>query len=306
MTLLVSFATVVGLSGCSTPSAQRFDTADNAVNTLVSALRSDNVDDLHRILGPDADDLLDSGDSVADTNGRKEFLKLYDEKHTLKPDGEDSMTLEIGSTAWPLPIPVTKDEKGWYFDTATGLDEMLSRRIGRNELSAIQVCLAICDAEKEYASADLDGNGWREYAQKFNSDPGMKNGLYWPPVQGQPDSPLGELVAEATSQGYLPRPDGVEGPRPYHGYYYRVLTAQGDDAPGGAMSYIVQGHMIGGFAVIAWPAEYANSGLKSFMISHHGIVYEKDLGDDTDKIARAMKEYNPGAGWTAADSTPRL
>jgi hypothetical protein len=291
------------LTGCGSHSQAAYATPDAAVDSLISALRADNKDELKRILGPDSGDLLSSGDDVADANARAEFLRLYDEKHGLIPDGDDSMTLEVGATQWPLPIPVVKDDKGWHFDTAAGLDEMLSRRIGRNELYAIQICLAIADAEREYAAADFSGDGWREYARRFNSEPGKKNGLYWPAAPGEPESPLGQLVASATEEGYREAEQVNHEPRPFHGYLYRILTAQGPAAPGGAMDFVAQDHMIGGFGVVAWPADYANSGLKTFIVSHHGVVYEKDLGDDTDRIARAMKEFNPEQGWEKSDTS---
>jgi hypothetical protein len=286
---------VVG-GGCSTP-ATSYETPQAAVDALVGALRTDDTAKLRDVLGSDADALLNSGDAVADANAREEFMRLYDEKHELVTT-DDSVTLQIGKTDWPLPIPVVKDDKGWSFDTVAGADEMLSRRIGRNELDAIQVCLAIHDAQREYASADIDGNGLLEYAMKFASDPGKKNGLYWPTKEGEPLSPLGELAASASAEGYHLK-DHPTGPRAYHGYYYRILTSQGPAASGGPIDYVVKGHMIGGFGVIAWPAEYASSGLKSFLVNHQGVVYEKDLGDDTDHLARAMKMFNPDAGWEA-------
>ncbi len=284
----------MGLGGCASE-PRTFATPDAAVDSLVGALRVNDEKALESILGPDTSKVLTSGDSVADANRRADFLRLYDEKHRLTPVEDESVTLEVGATDWPMPIPVVKGDQGWYFDTAAGLDEMLSRRIGHNELDAIETCLAIADAQREYAAADFNGDGWREYARTFWSDPGTKDGLYWPATADAPDSPLGVLVASATSEGYTASTGG--GPRPYHGYYYRILTGQGPDAPGGAMDYIVQGHMIAGFAVVAWPADYGNSGLKTFMVSYNEVVYERDLGDDTDKLARAMTVFNPGAGW---------
>jgi Protein of unknown function (DUF2950) len=279
-----------------------FDSAQAAVDALVAALRGDDQKELRGILGSEADDVLRSGDEVADANARADFLKQYDEKHQLEKRDDNSMTLDVGATDWPLPIPVVKGAKGWYFDVPAGLDELLSRRIGRNELAAIQVCLAIGDAQREYAAADDNGDGWREYAQKFKSDEGKKNGLFWPTKEGEAPSPLGDFVAGATSEGYKARTDGGTGPRAYHGYYYRILTSQGPAAPGGALDYVLKGHMIGGFAVVAWPAEYGNSGLKTFITSHHGDVYQKDLGDDTDTVARAMKTYNPDSTWEKCDT----
>lgn len=292
--LAIGVIAAATLGGC-TSAPETFPTPEAAVDALVAAVRSNNEPQMERILGNDSKDLISSGDAVADANGRAKFLQVYDEKHSLTPNGDDDMTLVVGNNDWPLPVPIVKNDKGWYFDTATGLDEVLSRRIGRNELATIQVCLAIADAERDYASADFDGNGWREYAQKFFSTPGKKDGLYWPAAAGEPDSPLGALAAEASAEGY--KRDANSGPQPYHGYYYKILTEQGPDAMGGAMSYICHGHMIGGFAVVAWPAEYGNSGLKTFIVNHQGILYERDLGDDTARLAKEMKAYNPGPGW---------
>ncbi|MFO0830016.1 MAG: DUF2950 domain-containing protein [Phycisphaerales bacterium] len=292
--LLSALFVAVLLVGCATP-PQQFNSPEAAVDSLIAAARADNHKELDRILGSDAKEVLSSGDKVADANARAEFVRKFDEQHALVADGDGAMILEVGNNGWPLPIPVVKGTDGWYFDTAAGADELLSRRIGRNELDAIQVCLAICDAQREYAASDFTGDGWREYAQKFRSDAGKKNGLYWPSAPGEPDSPLGELVAGATAEGYFS--GGSNRPQPFHGYYYRILSAQGPAAPGGAMNYVASGHMIGGFAVVAWPAEYANSGLKTFIVNHQGVVYQRDLGDDTEAIAKGMKEFNPDAGW---------
>ena len=282
------------LGGCST-SASSFSSPEAAVESLVAALRSTDPNQVRKVVGSQGQELLESGDEVADANARAEFVRLYDEKHQLtRSDGV--ARLEIGNTDWPMPIPLVKGDSGWFFDVDAGADEVLSRRIGRNELSAIQVCLAIHDAQREYAAGDWQGDGWREYAAKFASDPGKKNGLYWETKEGEAPSPLGEIAASAEDEGYK-FTTGSKHPRPYHGYYYRILKAQGPAAPGGSIEYISQGRMIGGFAVVAWPSEYAGSGLKSFLVSHHGVVYEKDLGDDTDRIARGMTVFNPDAGW---------
>jgi hypothetical protein len=307
--LLAAGATAGGVAACATltgksPSgAATFETPQAAVDTLVAAARAENEAELRRVLGPDSTELLSSGDDVADANGRAEFLRLYDEKHKLESTSEDSVTLDVGATDWPLPIPIVKGEQGWYFDTKAGLDEMLSRRIGKNELATIQVCLAIVDAQREYAAADFSGSGWLEYAQKLRSSPGKKDGLYWETKEGEPQSPMGDLVAEATAEGYALKGD-ADAPRPYHGYYYKLLTAQGPAAPGGSINYLAQGHLIGGFAVVAWPADYGNSGLKTFISSHHGDVYEKDLGENTESVVRAMKEFNPDGTWEKSDTEP--
>jgi hypothetical protein len=305
MCLGVGVVAAMSLGGCASSGPPSYETPQIAVDTLIGALRSNNSAQLKEILGPDSDKVLSSGDEVADTNGRAEFLRLFDEKHDLTPEGQEKMILNVGKTEWPCPIPVVKGDKGWFFDTVAGQDELLNRRIGRNELFAIGVCDAIVDAEKEYAAADYDGNGWREYARQFKSDEGKKNGLYWPTQPGEPDSPLGELVAGAKAEGYSGAKASGDVSAPFHGYYYRILTAQGENAPGGAIDLVVQGHMIGGFGVVAWPVEYGNSGLKTFITSHHGVVYEKDLGDDTDKLARAMKAFDPGPGWQVTKDQPQ-
>ncbi len=286
------------LGGCASDS-RSFATPESAVESFIAAVRAEDSAELERIFGPDSHDLLYSGDEVADAHSRANFLSLYDEKHALKESGE-GVILEIGETDWPFPIPVVKDADGWYFDTEAGSDEIITRRIGRNELSAIQVCLAIVDAQREYAAADFAGNGWREYAQRFDSEPGTRNGLYWPAAPGEPESPLGEFMATAAAGGYL---EGEHVPQPYHGYLYQILTSQGAAAPDGKMDFIAQGHMIGGFGVVVWPANYANSGLKTFIVSHLGVVYEKDLGDETDSIARSMTAFNPDEGWQKSDAT---
>jgi len=295
---------MVYLGGCST-APQTFSSPQTAVDSLVEALRADDQEGLKRILGSESDELLFSGDEISDAQDRTEFLRLFDEKHELKSEANDLMTLEVGATEWPMPIPVVNGKDGWYFDTLAGLDEVLSRRIGRNELSTMQVCLAIVDAQREYASKDSDDDGLLEYARKVKSDPGQKNGLYWPVPPGEAQSPLGELVAEATLEGYtLSRPASPR--RPYHGYHYRLLTEQGPAAPGGAMKFVAGEDMIGGFGVVAWPAEYANSGLKTFIVSHHGVVYERDLGDGTDRAALSMQAFNPDSGWERSDTTQAL
>jgi hypothetical protein len=195
-----------------------------------------------------------------------------------------------------MPVPAVKGARGWTLDTASGSKEILARRVGQNELNAIQVVRAIGDAERDYSSEDRDVNGLPNYAEKFGSSPGKKDGLYWPTKEGEPQSPLGPLAAQASSEGYA----GKKGsPTPYHGYYYRILTAQGKDAKGGAQNYIVQGMMIGGFAVVAYPAAYANSGVMTFIAGADGVVYEKDLGTNTAAIARGMKVYNPDSSWKA-------
>lgn len=288
------------LGGCQAAPQQRsFATPEEAVEVLVAALRADDGPTLRSIFGADAEEILDSGDEAADAAGRAEFLALVDERWRLVATeaSADVMTLEVGRTEWPLPIPLARDAEGWFFDTDAGLDELLSRRIGRNELSTIRTCLAIVDAQREFASRDAMGTGMREYAQRFRSDPGTRNGLYWTTGANEPPSPLGPLVAEATVEGYFDAQSRER--QPFHGYYYRILTRQGPSAPGGAFDFVLRGHMIGGFGVVAWPADYGNSGIKTFITSHLGIVYERDLGDGTTRIAERMSAFDPDEGWTA-------
>ena len=289
----------LALLGCAIKShaaaAQKsFASADEAVKTAVAAARSNNDKDLLAIFGTQAKDLLSSGDPVADKERRANFLAAYDQKNRLVAEGE-SMILVIGNTDWPFPIPVVKKSEGWVFDTAKGREEVLNRRIGQNELDAAQVSLAYVDAQREYARKDRDGDGLVEYAQKFRSDPGKKNGLYWEAKAGEESSPLGPFAARAVKEGYgQNKPDK---PAPYRGYYYRILTGQGKNAQGGAYSYIVKGNMIGGFALVAYPAEYGNSGIMTFIVNHAGKVFEKNLGKDTATVASSMKEFDPDKTW---------
>ena len=205
----------------------------------------------------------------------------------------------MGKDDWPFPIPIAKKDSLWYFDTDEGRDEILARRIGSNELCAIQVCLVYVDAQREYAKKDWDNDGLLEYAQKFRSDAGKKNGLYWETGEGDEQSPLGPLFAAAQEEGYALK-QSDSGPSPYHGYYYRILTAQGKDAPGGAYNYVVKGNMLGGFAMMAYPAQYGASGIMTFVVNHDGIVYQKDLGEDTEKAAQAVRLFNPDSTWRKA------
>jgi hypothetical protein len=223
------------------------------------------------------------------------FSKAYDEANKVVLESEAQATLVIGKDEWPMPIPLVKYPDGWRFDTVKGEDEILKRRIGRNELETMQVCLAIVDAEREYAARHLDSGGVAVYASRFTSSQGKRDGLYWPAQANEAPSPLGALLANAADEGYA-RP-GVLRREPYHGYYYRILTGQGEDAPDGARDYLVKGKMIGGFAVIAYPARYGASGVTSFLVNHDGVIYEKDLGQNTKTVAAAITTFNPGAGW---------
>jgi hypothetical protein len=271
-----------------------FPSAEAAVKAAVAAAKANDDKELLAIFGAQAKDLLSSGDPVADKQRRAQFLAAYDEKNRLATEGENTILI-IGKNEWPFPIPVVKSGDAWVFDTAKGREEIINRRIGQNEINAIQVTLAYMDAQREYAKQDRDGDGLLEYAQKFHSDPGKKNGLFWEAKTGEEVSPLGTFAVRAAKEGYV-KAQGDK-PAPYHGYYYRILLAQGKDAPGGAYSYMVKGNMIGGFALVAYPAEYGNSGVMSFIINHDGEVFQKDLGKNTASIAQNMKEYNPDSTW---------
>src|ERR1051325_4670110 len=280
----------------STPaSAQKtFSSPEEAVKAAIAAARSNNDKELLAIFGPQSKEIISSGDPVADKRRRAEFVAAYDQANRLSTEGE-SRILIVGKQDWPFPIPIVQKGQSWTFDTEKGKQEVLNRRIGENELFTIQAMLAVVDAEREYAMKDRDKNGLLEYAQKFVSDPGKKNGLYWEAKAGEPESPLGPIMSQARSQGYQGKPPST--PTPYHGYYYRILTAQGKDAPGGAYSYVVKGKMIGGFAVVGYPAEYGNSGVMTFIVNHDGKVFQKNLGSNTASIAKGMKEYDPDSTW---------
>jgi|SRR6185503_4035918 len=273
-----------------------FSSPEEAVKAAIAAARSNNDKELLAIFGPQAKEILSSGDPVADKQRRAEFVAAYDQTNRLSTEGENRILI-VGKQDWPFPIPVVQKGQSWMFDTEKGKQEVLNRRIGENELFTIQTMLAVVDAEREYAMKDRDRNGLLEYAQKFVSAPGKQDGLYWTAKGGEPQSPLGPIMTQARAEGY--RAAAASGtPYPYHGYYYRILTAQGKEAAGGAYSYLVKGKMIGGFAVVAYPAEYGNSGIMTFIVNHDGKVFQKNLGSNTASAAKSMKEYNPDKTWT--------
>jgi len=286
-------ATMIGFAMVTAATAQQsFKTPQEAVETFVTAVRAGDRKAVNAILGPGAEQIISSGDAVQDENTRKVFLASYDAKHSVDTSGDKQATLLIGPDGYPFAIPIVNKDGSWMFDTVAGRVEVLARRIGRNELAAIQVCLAYYDAQYEYAETMPKVDDMAVYAQRVVSRPGKKDGLYWPAGEGAEPSPLGESVAYASRRGYR-----VGSGEAFHGYYYRILTRQGPKAPGGAHDFIVDGKMIGGFALIAWPAEYGNSGITTFLISHDGIVYEKDLGKDTRKIASNTTAFNPDDTW---------
>jgi len=296
-TCLASLTLMLLSIGCATSNQATYHSPGAAVDALVSAARAHDRQEITRIFGDD----LSSGDEIADRNNVDRFVKAYDQHHEMVEAEDGYMTLIVGDSYWPLPIPIAPNGDGsvWKFDTQAGKEEILNRRIGRNEKDAIRVCLAIADAEFEYAQLDTDGDGIPNYAQKLLSDEGKQNGLYWPTAEGEPQSPAGQAVANAANEGYKRSTTGEQ--IPYHGYYYRVLTEQGPNAPGGAYDYMANGKMIGGFAVVASPAEYDNSGVMTFMVSHDGVVYEKDLGGQTNSIAQSMKSFDPDESWSKVD-----
>ena len=289
---MLALALILVLPMAYAQTSGHYASPEAAVAALVSAVTANEQTQLRAILGRQAGKLTRSGDPVADERSRTAFLKAYGEAHQIVHDGDRQATLMIGKDQWQLPFPLVKSAKGWRFDTVKGEQEILARRIGRNELAAIQVCLAIVDAEREYLTQDRDDNGTLEYAAKLVSTAGKRDGLYWPAKEGEPASPLGPLLAAAASEGYAGMAQ-----TPYHGYFYRMLMSQGPDAQGGAYAYVSHGRMTGGFALIAYPARYGVSGIMSFMVNQDGLVYEKNLGKRTAAIAAKMTTFNPDSSW---------
>jgi len=281
-----------------------FSSPEEAGTAFLDAAKSGEQSALLAIFGSESKDVLFSGDAVKDKDNLQDFVAAYGQMHrwvTIKAGGE---MLQVGADNFPFPIPLDQNSSGqWYFDTAAGADEVLARRIGKGELTAIAACDAIAKAQAQYFSQAHDGDKAKQYAQRFVSDEGKHNGLYWPAQEGQPPSPLGPLGDFAKALGYS---NAGARPQPFDGYYFRMLTKQGDKAQGGAKEYIADGKMTGGFAVVAYPAEYRNSGIMTFMIGANGTLYQKDLGGETDKVADAMTEYDPGDGWSAVVGTEEI
>jgi len=271
-----------------------FSSPEDASNALITAEQINDEKTLLEILGPDATQLVSSGDSTEDSDNRANVVRKYQEMHRLVREPDGTTILYIGSENWPMPIPLMKTGDSWYFDTEAGKREILYRRVGRNEMSTIRVCQELAAAEKEYYTAEHTG-----YAQKFFSDEGQHDGLYWKAADGEPRSPIGPLVASAVAEGYAPDQNSAHAP--YRGYYFRILTRSGKGAPGGAQSYLVDGKMTKGFAFVAYPAEYRSSGVMTFIVGVDGVVYQKDLGAETGAKARDMAEYNPDSSWHKVD-----
>lgn len=273
-----------------------YPTAEAAAAALAEAMKTPGDDALLAVLGKSAKPLVASGDPVADRNLREKFLAEYTAAHSLKETAPGRSELVIGKNEWPLPLPLVQNKSGWRFNVAAGKEEILNRRIGANELSTIQAIQAMADAQHEYAGQDRDGDGVRSYARRIKSTPGRQDGLYWKPAAGEAPSPLGELAAQAVGKGY--KGESTETPQPFYGYYYRILEAQGKSAPGGAYSYLAGDRMIGGFAILAYPAKYGVSGVMSFIINQDGAVYQKNLGGKTAEIAVKQKKFDPDSSWS--------
>lgn len=280
------------LAAVPAPHISHFETPAAAVEALSTAVRSDDPGKLLALFGKEGLQVVASGDQVADQAARAGFIEEYDAKHAIDAQG-DTAILSIGADDWPFPIPLTHGPQGWYFDVAAGQEEILDRRIGADELYVQQVALAYVDAQNEYAQTLHDGQKVHVYAQHLLSGPGKHDGLYWPSEDGQPESPLGALVADARASGYHPG-ETVE---PYHGYFFRILKAQGPHANGGAYDYVADGVMLGGFGLVAWPSKWGNSGVMTFIVNQDGELYQKDLGPRTAEIAKAMTRFDPDETW---------
>lgn len=292
-------------SSAATAKAQpkTFASPEEAVKALVDGMKTGDKAALSALFGPDSGTLISSGDDVRDKAERERFLKNYEEKNALEKKGDDEAILQVGKDDWPFPIPVRKKGSAWFFDTKAGKEEILNRRIGRNELNTIEVLEAYVVAQREYAARDWDGDGVYPYAQKFGSTPGKKDGLYWKSAEGEEASPFGPLVARAAQEGYT-RNAKTDTPAPLYGYYFKILKAQGKHAPGGAYDYVVKGNMILGFGLVAYPATYGSSGIMTFIVNQEGVVYQKDLGKGTAKTAGGMKRYDPDPTWRKVEAGP--
>jgi hypothetical protein len=294
---LFSFSALFALNLRAGEPGKTFSTPEAAVSALGQAVNSTNRPELTAIFGG-GNDWLINPDPVQGARELADFAAAYNVTNHLARDSDTQMTLEVGDNEWPFPIPLVKSTNGWCFDTAAGREEILNRRIGRNELEALSSVRAYVDAQREYASRDRDGSEVLKYAQKITSSPGKTDGLYWPPELNGETSPFGPLVAQAQAAGYFGEKSSDDtGPEPFHGYFFKILTRQGKHAPGGKYDYIINGNMIAGFALVAWPAEYGESGVMTFIVNQQGKVYQKDLGPNTAKTARKMTAYDPDPSW---------
>jgi len=292
--VVTSLVFLAGIALAQEAGQKTFANEQDAGKALYDAVKSGDKSASEAILGSSSSSILSSGDEVEDKNNLEFFTQRFEQMNRWAKEINGNQTLIIGAENWPFPIPLKKDAAGtWYFDTKVGVKEILFRRIGKNEMAAIRVCRALADAQDEYFGQK------QQYAQRVMSDPGQQDGLYWKAAEGEPESPIGPLVAYATAKGYGGEHDS---PQPFYGYFYHTLTAQGASVKSGAKSYIVDGKMTGGFAYVAWPAEYRNSGVMTFLVGADGVIYEKDLGPKTADLAKAMKAYNPDKTWRVAQS----
>jgi hypothetical protein len=282
------------------PVKKSFCSPEEAVKSLVNAVRAHDLEELLSVLGSGSKELVSSGDNASDRTGREKFLRAYDQMNTLQQESPDKMRLCIGTDKWPMPIPIVKKGSAWVFDIQKGKQEILNRRIGRNELQVIDVLHAYVDAQHDYATKDCGGGGKVEFAQRLISTEGKRDGLYWEAKEGEKESPLGPLVALAAKEGYF-NPDL----QPFHGYYFKILKGQGKHADGGVYNYVVKGKMILGFAIVAYPAEYGNSGIMTFIVNQEGTIYQKKLGKNTTRRAEALKIFDPDKTWTKVGETAK-
>ncbi|HYM02114.1 MAG TPA: DUF2950 domain-containing protein [Stellaceae bacterium] len=292
--VLLAIATA-SAGAASSADPARFASPEQAVKALVAAASANDKAALVRLFGKQATMLVSSGDPIADKAGRKRFVAAYAENNRIERESDAKAVLIVGKNEWPMPIPLVRDGNAWRFDAKSGAEEILNRRIGRNELAAIEVCRAFVDAERDYATQERQHDGLHEYARKFASSPGKHDGLYWAASPHEEQSPMGPLMVEARAEGYAPALRA-----PYHGYYYKILTRQGPHAPGGAYDYVVKGHLIGGFALVAFPARYGDSGVMTFIVNQDGTVHEKNLGPRTTSLVHAMSAYDPDDSWKTA------
>jgi len=295
------FVLALALVACTSIGAaqtnQTFATPEEAVAALVAAADKQDSDALHNIFGAAAPE-MESPDQVQADNEQNAFARSLNQGTQIVRESDSRCTIEVGDRHWPFPIPIVKKDGRWFFDTQAGKEEVLNRRIGKNELATIHVLRACVEAQREYAAEDHDGHDVLEFAQRLTSTPGTKDGLYWPPDLDGEISPLGPLVARAQHLGYGNQPQDAQAGEPFHGYYFKILARQGSHAPGGKYTYIINGNMIAGFAFVAWPASYGQSGIMTFIVNQRGRIYQKDLGPKTAKLAEDMKEYDPDETWT--------
>jgi hypothetical protein len=287
-----------GLALAQQPKQKTFVSAEEASQALFSAAQADDHAAMLEIFGPKGNEIISSGDLVQDKNTLDQFVAEYKEMHRVSPEPDGTTTLFVGANNWPLPVPLVRADGVWHFDAETGQRDILLRRIGQNEFATTDVCNALVSAQAEYYSQPRDGKP-QQYAQVFVSNEGQHNGLFWKAADGEPQSPIGPLVAYAAGLGYMPQQGDEHSP--FHGYYYRILTSQAQSAQGGSMSYIVNGAMTGGFAILAYPAEYRSSGVVTFIVNQTGVIYQKDLGPKTTEVASGMTDYAPDKSWTKVE-----